>query len=203
MDFESVFTEQMNRLIDAFGKNPFSREKILRIRKAVAGIPVEAIAEVFDNIIDSNRYSPTPADIHAAGVEWKRTHNSHEEKPEAPFVLNCTKCYDTGWNYVSFIPTQTETLCFCDCKEGATKFRDELKSKSSSKVPVWGRDMVMLGFKLEPFPYLKFKPSGVTSFSADNIQIMQIVKSWKDQKNKARNYWLKDVHDDFAKAEGK
>jgi len=181
-------SENISRLVNVFGSNPFSSERIRRIGSILENIPEKAVVSIVDTMIDTMKTAPTPNDFAIAASSWKRANQVYDESKASEFQLGCFDCYDTGFMFCKVNESEPTTLIFCHCNEG--KIQNDLKPDAF--IPMWQKDLgPVFGFIKIKFPFESFKPKSTNVISSGNFssEILSIVQRWENKKKEAEAYW--------------
>jgi len=189
--------EQINRLINVFGAQAFSSERLKLINEICRDLPASAITEIVSNMIEHSRQSPLPKDFREAKFNWIRENRQPIIDVEAE-RNRCPDCFDTGYLFCKMPGDNPKTLAFCWCPFGDNKAELE-----PSVMPQWKQRIFdkAYGFTLFPFPVDHFKP--------DENEIPELVKDtksvravswWVGEKINAHRFWEYRVEQEKQKS---
>ncbi len=188
--FKLKFTNIMNDLVNAFpGINNKARMQFYYL--AVRGLPLEAVQHIANNFLKSETRMPLPADFSKSASEWRKDYfmkngfyYGEEASRNAPEVINCNLCFDTGIMKVQYHDdTKFVQLMRCSCDSGAT---------CSASLPRW--DNKLSGaYKKVALDESWFNPhiDSVDTEVVINNKIFSKVDKWKEAVKSSEIYWTK------------
>lgn len=180
--------ENLNRLVNVFGQNAFSSERVRRIASILSGIPDKVISSIVDTMIDTMKSAPTPNDFAIAANSWKRANHRFDEISPSEFELHCSDCFDTGFMFCKVNESEPTTLIFCHCHEG--KVQNDLAP--DVYIPKWEKDLgTLFGFIKIKFPFENFRPKSANLISGGGFssEILNLVARLQNKKKEAEIYW--------------
>lgn len=184
-----TFTDQIGRLITCFGQGSFNPERVRRIQGYTQDLSNVGLVEIVNNMIDTMKFAPTPNDFKELVSNWKRA-NHETILVQREHEVTCRDCFETGFLFCKYKPSEPKTICFCHCIHGE---RAEIEERQHFPVmPVWDNKtfVPVYGFSKEPFPADSFIPKLKEKSDVEILDfVYQRIGSWKQQKKQANEYW--------------
>ena len=178
----TVFHEQIGRLVTAFGKRLFLKERVDMIWEICKVLTDEEMTQVTDQILKNARQAPLPRDFetHVKKIMDRKyqmrrssedvvTRSTHESKPKCPY------CCDTGVLEAKINGEDLAVHFICDCTAG---------DPQSWRLPTWGEHFGMEYTRLVMWPdrAKKWIPRKPGEF--ENLQNL-----WAERLKISEQYW--------------
>lgn len=178
---------QIDKITNTFGESCLKGYKLQRFTEIMEKIPSDVAEKIVNDIIDSQKQFPTLKEINGMVYSWKLSNQVREVREAKPYVVQCQKCFDTGFVFLKVNPTAKTVCCFCSCDQGNDK---QVNKQPESKMPQLDDSLLRMGMKIQNFPVESFIPSqkdqNATKFSE---KIQEPLERWLKFLNMSREYW--------------
>jgi hypothetical protein len=182
------FTQQMNRMTSTW-TSITNVDRMPRYYRVVKELPLEALKEIVDRLLDSSTKMPLPKDFMDQASEWRKNYfntNGHVYGTEKGFVeadqIGCKVCFDCGIMKIEHHqPSEFKQLMRCSCEKG---------SVSMAKMPQWSHD-VAAAFKKVAIDPKWFNPHANETEDLINSEkkLYAKVMAWRSIVEKSEIYW--------------
>lgn len=183
------FTKQMNRMTSTW-QGITNVDRMPRYYRVMKDLPLEAMKEIVDRLLDSSTKMPLPKDFMDSASEWRKTYflkyghtfgtekiGSHDDT-----AIECEICFDCGITKIEHLtPSSFKGLMRCSCAAG---------KKSTALIPQWSND-VAGAFKRVAIDPKWFNPHAneTESLIDSEKRVFNKVMEWKRILTKSENYW--------------
>jgi hypothetical protein len=181
------FTKQMNRMSSTW-QGITNVDRMPRYYRVVKDLPLNALKEIVDSLLDSSTKMPLPKDFLSLASEWRKSYfqqhghaYGYELKTPEEEIL-CKLCFDCGIVKIEHHePDGFKQLMRCDCPAGAN---------SRALMPQWSSDLAG-AFKRVAIEPKWFNPlvSESESLETSEKKLFAKVKDWKRIVIKGEKYW--------------